>query len=137
MRPRETEIVSPFTKTMPTLNLSIFLLVFHSHKCSYFCKHFYNTLNFYLIGANGLNLVEATHVFLIDPLLNPAAEAQAINRVHRIGQTKVTLIHRFIVGVFLFSSSLFFPSLYSVLSSLFLPLHIRSSSSIPPRRRKQ
>jgi len=49
-------------------------------------------------GANGLNLVEATHVFLIEPLLNPAAEAQAINRVHRIGQTKVSLIHRFIVG---------------------------------------
>ncbi|OVA17306.1 SNF2-related [Macleaya cordata] len=48
-------------------------------------------------GANGLNLLEAQHVILIEPLLNPAAEAQAINRVHRIGQDKMTLVHRFIV----------------------------------------
>ncbi|XP_057849243.2 uncharacterized protein LOC131060147 isoform X2 [Cryptomeria japonica] len=48
-------------------------------------------------GANGLNLLEAQHVILIEPLLNPAAEAQAINRVHRIGQEKKTFVHRFIV----------------------------------------
>ncbi|KAI3991562.1 hypothetical protein MKX01_040572 [Papaver californicum] len=48
-------------------------------------------------GANGLNLLEAQHVVLIDPLLNPAIESQAINRVHRIGQDKTTLVHRFIV----------------------------------------
>ncbi|XP_065853394.1 uncharacterized ATP-dependent helicase C144.05-like isoform X2 [Euphorbia lathyris] len=33
-------------------------------------------------GENGLNLLEAQHVVLIEPLLNPAAEAQAISRVH-------------------------------------------------------
>ncbi|XP_022637826.1 E3 ubiquitin-protein ligase SHPRH isoform X3 [Vigna radiata var. radiata] len=48
-------------------------------------------------GANGLNLLEAQHVVLVEPLLNPAAEAQAISRVHRIGQKNKTLIHRFIV----------------------------------------
>ena len=49
-------------------------------------------------GANGLNLVDAQHVVLIEPLLNPGAEAQAINRVHRIGQTRETTVHRFIVS---------------------------------------
>ncbi|KAK9159338.1 hypothetical protein Scep_005912 [Stephania cephalantha] len=48
-------------------------------------------------GANGLNLLEAQHVILIEPLLNPAAEAQAISRVHRFGQHKTTLVHRFMV----------------------------------------
>ncbi|KAF9595872.1 hypothetical protein IFM89_005358 [Coptis chinensis] len=50
-------------------------------------------------GANGLNLLKAKHVILIEPLLNPAAEAQAINRVHRIGQDKPTVVHRFIAYV--------------------------------------
>jgi E3 ubiquitin-protein ligase SHPRH len=49
-------------------------------------------------GANGLNLLEAQHVVLVEPLLNPAAEAQAISRVHRIGQENKTLVHRFMVG---------------------------------------
>ncbi|KAL3653381.1 hypothetical protein CASFOL_003062 [Castilleja foliolosa] len=48
-------------------------------------------------GANGLNLLEAQHVILVEPLLNPAAEAQAVGRVHRIGQEHKTRVHRFIV----------------------------------------
>ncbi|KAI9985703.1 hypothetical protein PInf_005102 [Phytophthora infestans] len=49
------------------------------------------------VGANGLNIVEATEVLLIEPLLSSSIEAQAVNRVHRLGQTRQTRVHRFIV----------------------------------------
>ncbi|KAI8791402.1 E3 ubiquitin-protein ligase SHPRH [Biomphalaria glabrata] len=48
-------------------------------------------------GANGLNLVEANHVLLVEPELNLEEEAQAISRIYRIGQTRQTKIHRFLV----------------------------------------
>lgn len=48
-------------------------------------------------GANGLNIIEARHVILVEPILNPAAELQAIGRVHRIGQSRETVVHRFLV----------------------------------------
>lgn len=47
--------------------------------------------------SSGLTLVAATHVFLIEPVLNPAIGLQAISRVHRIGQTKPTYVHRIII----------------------------------------
>lgn len=48
-------------------------------------------------GANGINLVEAQHVFLVEPLIETAVEAQAIGRVHRMSQLKPTTVHRFVV----------------------------------------
>ena len=39
-------------------------------------------------GGFGLNLAEADYCILLDPWWNPAAEAQAIDRAHRIGQTR-------------------------------------------------
>ncbi len=47
-------------------------------------------------GGVGLNLIEADYVFLLDPWWNPAVEQQAIDRSHRIGQTKNVFIYRFI-----------------------------------------
>ncbi len=47
-------------------------------------------------GGVGLNLPEAGYVFLLDPWWNPAAELQAINRTHRIGQDKNVIVYRFI-----------------------------------------
>jgi E3 ubiquitin-protein ligase SHPRH len=49
-------------------------------------------------GANGLNLTEAQHVILLEPVLDPGAEAQAMKRVDRIGQTKPTCVHRFLLA---------------------------------------
>ena len=48
-------------------------------------------------GANGLNLTEATNVVLVEPVMSPAVEAQAVSRVLRIGQTQETHVWRLIV----------------------------------------
>jgi superfamily II DNA or RNA helicase len=47
-------------------------------------------------GGVGLNLTAAEYVFLLDPWWNPAAEAQAIDRAHRIGQQKPVFAYRMI-----------------------------------------
>eukprot|EP00026_Physarum_polycephalum_P000815 Phypoly_transcript_00816.p1 GENE.Phypoly_transcript_00816~~Phypoly_transcript_00816.p1 ORF type:complete len:1274 (+),score=280.63 Phypoly_transcript_00816:101-3922(+) len=48
-------------------------------------------------GGVGLNLTHANNVFLLDPWWNPAVEDQAIDRVHRIGQTQSVLVKRLIM----------------------------------------
>ena len=50
------------------------------------------------VSFASLRSLQASHVFFLEPLLNPGAEAQAIGRVHRIGQAKKTYVHRFIIG---------------------------------------
>jgi SNF2 family DNA or RNA helicase len=47
-------------------------------------------------GGFGLNLAEADYCFLLDPWWNPATEAQAVDRVHRIGQTRNVMVYRLI-----------------------------------------
>jgi superfamily II DNA or RNA helicase len=49
-------------------------------------------------GGFGLNLTEADYCFLLDPWWNPATEAQAIDRTHRIGQTRNVMVYRLIAG---------------------------------------
>jgi superfamily II DNA or RNA helicase len=57
-------------------------------------------VSFFLIslkaGGVGLNLTAADYVLMLDPWWNPAAEKQAINRAHRIGQDKNVMVYRFI-----------------------------------------
>ncbi|GAB4085132.1 DEAD/DEAH box helicase [Myceligenerans cantabricum] len=45
-------------------------------------------------GGFGLNLTEADYVYLLDPWWNPATEAQAVDRTHRIGQTRNVMVFR-------------------------------------------
>jgi len=47
-------------------------------------------------GGHGLNLTAAEYVFILDPWWNPAVEAQAIDRVHRIGQQRRVFAYRLI-----------------------------------------
>ena len=47
-------------------------------------------------GGFGLTLTEADYVFVLDPWWNPAAEAQAIDRTHRIGQTRPVNVYRMV-----------------------------------------
>ncbi len=47
-------------------------------------------------GGTGLNLTAADYVFLLDPWWNPAVEAQAVDRAHRIGQTRPVMAYRLV-----------------------------------------
>jgi superfamily II DNA or RNA helicase len=57
------------------------------------CKLFLISLK---AGGLGLNLTAAEYVYLLDPWWNPAVEAQAIDRSHRIGQTRPVFAYRLI-----------------------------------------
>ena len=47
-------------------------------------------------GGFGLTLTEADYVVVLDPWWNPAVEAQAVDRAHRIGQTQTVMVYRLV-----------------------------------------
>ena len=60
------------------------------------CKVFLISLK---AGGLGLNLTAADYIFLLDPWWNPAVESQAIDRAHRIGQTRPVFAYRLIAEI--------------------------------------
>ena len=49
-------------------------------------------------GGTGLTLTEADYVIVLDPWWNPAAEDQAIDRAHRIGQQRNVMVYRYVTA---------------------------------------
>lgn len=49
-------------------------------------------------GGVGLTLTEADYVFVLDPWWNPATEAQAVDRAHRIGQRRPVMVYRLVAA---------------------------------------
>ena len=47
-------------------------------------------------GGFGLNLTQADYCFVLDPWWNPAAETQAVDRAHRIGQSSTVVVYRYV-----------------------------------------
>lgn len=84
-----------------------------------------DTHQFFLIslkaGGVGLNLTEAGYVMLLDPWWNPAAEMQAINRAHRIGQDKKVIVYKFITTGTIEEKMLVLQQRKQLLSDTFLP----------------
>jgi SNF2 family DNA or RNA helicase len=50
-------------------------------------------------AACGINLTAASHIFMLEPCMNPAVEAQAIGRAWRMGQTRNVVVKRLYVKV--------------------------------------
>ena len=49
-------------------------------------------------AGTGITLHAADYVFLLDPWWNPAVEDQAVDRVHRIGQTNTVFVYRMVTA---------------------------------------
>lgn len=75
--PQRTKAIEAFQQDPPT---TVFILTLRSAAC-------------------GINLTAASHVFLLEPCLNPAVEAQAIGRAWGMGQTRSVAVKRLYVKV--------------------------------------
>ena len=80
----------PFARTASLAKIGDTLKIFRSEDCTVLMLNVKK-------GAEGLTILEARHVLMLEPLLNNALDAQAINRVCRIGQKHKTTVHRYIV----------------------------------------
>lgn len=67
-------------------------------------------------GAAGLNLTEAQHVVLVEPLLDPAQELQATGRISRFGQTATTHVHRYARSILVWVCAACLPAFMCVLT---------------------
>jgi len=89
---REGVSCAKLTGSMPVVSRNNILISFQADP----------TLTVLLIslkaGGEGLNLQAADHIFIMDPWWNPAAESQAIQRAHRIGQTRPVKATRFVTS---------------------------------------
>lgn len=77
-------------------------------------------------GGVGLNLTAADYVFLYDPWWNDAVEAQAIDRVHRLGKTGSVIARRYITALSIEEKILHLKTHKKALSSSFLDLDASS-----------
>jgi len=97
-----TSFLSIFKKHLAPLNLKMAYLDGKSRDREEQVKRFQedDQCKLFLIslkaGGLGLNLTSADYVYLLDPWWNPAVEAQAMDRAHRIGQTRHVFAYRLI-----------------------------------------
>lgn len=97
-----TSFLSIFRKKLDSKNIPYLYLDGRTRKRQECVETFQNDDKFKLFlislkaGGLGLNLTAAEYVFILDPWWNPAVEVQAIDRAHRIGQTKSVFAYRFI-----------------------------------------
>ena len=87
-----SEVLTPISHCLEENHVNHLLLTqpkFQAHLTTFKTDPSVNVLLLpFRLGSKGLNIVEATHVLLVEPQLNLATEVQAIRRVHYIGHTK-------------------------------------------------
>ena len=81
-----------FIKTISTLDLILHAFTSYPTNAS-----IVPSCHCYRAGAVGINLTQANRIFLMEPSFNPALEAQAIGRCHRLGQKRAVETIRLIV----------------------------------------